>query len=87
MEDGHQEKHQKGQSIATAGADNQNHTYRATELEHHANEEPRRRPSCRDGICDKRAGLCEDGHQEKRWSGGPLTESELDQRLQPDDWH
>ena len=66
-----------------------NHTYRATELEHHATEDRRRRPCCREGVCDKRVGLCEDGHQEKHRSGGPLTESEPDQRHQPIpiDWY
>ena len=51
---------------------NQNHQQeptttliRATELEHHATEDHRRRPSCQKGVCDKRVGLCKDGHQEK----------------------
>ena len=57
--------------------------------EHHAIEDRRLRPSssCREGVCDKKVGLREDGHQEKHRSGGPLTQSEPDQRHQPDDWY
>ena len=76
-------------SKSSARADDQNHTYRAIELEHHATEDRRRRPSCREGVCDKKkkARLCEDEHQEKHRSGGPLTASEPDQRHQPVDWY
>ena len=38
----------------------------ATELEHHATEDRRRRPSCREGVCDKKVGLCEDMRMDTR---------------------
>jgi hypothetical protein len=44
-------------SKSSARADDQNHTYRAIELEHHATEDRRRRPSCREGVCDKKGSL------------------------------